>query len=87
MARRETSEEIEMQLWNALREKLQFENFRAGQLEAACAVLDGLDVVVKMPTSGGKSLCYVLPCLCLTGLTIIISPLISLMNEQVGLVR
>ena len=47
MARRETSKETEMRLWSALREKIQFENFRVGQLEAACAVLNGLDVVVK----------------------------------------
>ena len=38
---------------------------------------------MRIPTAGGKSLCYVLPALCLDGLTLVVSPLIALMNEQV----
>ena len=75
----------EILLLTALQDYLNFQQFKQGQLEAASAILTGNDVVDRMPTSGGKSrsLCYVLPCLCLPGLTIVISPLVSLMNEQV----
>ena len=61
-----------------------FENFRFGQLEAAMAVLTGRDVFVRMKTSGGKSLCYVLPALACRKAAIVVSPLISLMEDQVG---
>lgn len=74
---------IETRLTAALREVLGFQQFRVGQLAAASAVLMGKDVVVKFPTSGGKSLCYILPSVCLPDLTLVISPLISLMDEQV----
>ena len=66
-----------------LREQFHYEAFRPGQERAVEAVLDGRDAVVIMPTGGGKSLCYQVPALLLPGLTVVVSPLISLMKDQV----
>ena len=60
-----------------------FPGFRAGQREAAAAALDGRDALVVMPTGSGKSLCYQLPALLREDLTIVVSPLVSLMQDQV----
>src|SRR6476661_5829662 len=61
---------------------LGFESWRPGQREAVEAGLEGRDSLVVMPTGGGKSLCYQLPGLASEDLTIVVSPLIALMNDQ-----
>ncbi|HWT00978.1 MAG TPA: RecQ family ATP-dependent DNA helicase [Pyrinomonadaceae bacterium] len=67
----------------ALREHFGFEDFREGQREVITAILEGRDTVVVMPTGGGKSLCYQLPALMKPGATVVVSPLIALMKDQV----
>ena len=66
-----------------LRSVFGFDAFRPGQAEIVAAVCAGRDVLAIMPTGGGKSLCFQLPALCRDGLTVVISPLIALMRDQV----
>jgi ATP-dependent DNA helicase RecQ len=66
-----------------LREHWGYEDFRGGQARAIEAVLAGRDSLTVMPTGGGKSLCYQVPALLLPGVTLVVSPLISLMKDQV----
>jgi ATP-dependent DNA helicase RecQ len=66
-----------------LRQQFGYPDFRKGQTEAIATVLAGRDVLVVLPTGGGKSLCYQVPALVLPGMTVVISPLISLMHDQV----
>jgi ATP-dependent DNA helicase RecQ len=68
---------------SVLREIFGFESFRPGQAEVIRAVLDGQDTLAVMSTGGGKSLCYQVPALMQESLTVIVSPLISLMKDQV----
>jgi ATP-dependent DNA helicase RecQ len=67
----------------ALQEYFGFTDFLEGQAEVIEAVLDGENAVVVMPTGGGKSLCYQLPAMMLDGITVVVSPLIALMKDQV----
>ena len=67
----------------SLRTHFGFDNFREGQREVIESILAGKDVVVVMPTGSGKSLCYQLPAMILDGVTLVVSPLIALMKDQV----
>jgi ATP-dependent DNA helicase RecQ len=68
---------------SVLRRRFGFDDFRGVQAGAVAAVLSGRDVLVLMPTGAGKSICYQVPALLLPGLTLVVSPLVSLMQDQV----
>ncbi|MFU8862588.1 MAG: DNA helicase RecQ [Rhodobacterales bacterium] len=70
-----------------LRDIFGFDAFRPGQAEIVEAVADGRNVLAIMPTGGGKSLCFQLPALMREGVTVVISPLIALMRDQVRALR
>ncbi|MFN0086805.1 MAG: RecQ family ATP-dependent DNA helicase [Blastocatellia bacterium] len=71
----------------ALERHFGFSRFREGQSEVIEAVLKGRDVIVVMPTGSGKSLCYQLPALLYEGMTLVVSPLIALMKDQVDALK
>lgn len=71
----------------ALLNHMGYDGFRPGQEEAVQAALDGRDALIVMPTGGGKSLCYQLPGLASSALTIVVSPLIALMADQIKRLR
>jgi ATP-dependent DNA helicase RecQ len=74
-------------LKHTLRRRFGLEEFRPGQEEVSNAVFGGRDALVVMPTGGGKSLMYQLPALLLPGLTVVVSPLIALMKDQLDKLR
>lgn len=67
----------------ALKKYFGFDDFLDGQADVIGNIVGGQDGLVVMPTGGGKSLCYQLPALCLEGVTLVVSPLIALMKDQV----
>ncbi|MEN8720892.1 MAG: DEAD/DEAH box helicase, partial [Oceanococcaceae bacterium] len=74
-------------LHQALKTYFGFSEFRPGQIDIIRDAMAGRDVLAVMPTGGGKSLCFQLPALLLPGLTLVVSPLIALMQDQVRLLR
>ncbi|HBB89085.1 MAG TPA: recombinase RecQ [Blastocatellia bacterium] len=71
----------------SLHQHFGFSEFREGQREVITAILDGKNAIVVMPTGSGKSLCYQLPALMFDGATVVVSPLIALMKDQVDALR
>ena len=70
-----------------LKEVFGFSSFRPGQERVVDTLLSGRDALAVMPTGSGKSLCYQVPGLCLGGLTVVVSPLVALMEDQVAALR
>ncbi len=75
------------ELRKLLRERFGLQDFQGPQLEAIQAVMAGRDVLLTLPTGGGKSLVYQLPALALDGMVLVVSPLIALMKDQVDALR
>src|SRR6202166_5321048 len=75
------------ELQAALKRIFGFDRFRTGQEAVVRDALAGRDVLALMPTGGGKSLCFQLPALLQSGVTLVVSPLIALMQDQVRMLR
>ena len=78
---------MEQAVMDKLRQYFGHEDFLPGQEQLIDAILSGRDVLGVMPTGAGKSVCYQLPALVLSGLTLVVSPLISLMKDQVAALK
>ena len=72
-------------LEQGLRERFGFERFQSGQEEVVMRVMEGYDTLAILATGAGKSLCYQLPALMLDGTTVVVSPLIALMKDQLDM--
>jgi len=79
--------QVKTHLYQILKDKFGFDAFRPLQEEAINALLDKKDVLLVLPTGGGKSICFQLPALLKKGITVVISPLIALMDDQVLALR
>src|SRR5438034_932930 len=86
-AREARGEELVMDPLELLRERFGFDEFRPGQQPVIEALLAGRAALAVFPTGGGKSLCYQLPALALDGVTLVVSPLIALMKDQIDFLR
>ncbi len=78
---------VALDVHTALHEKFGFERFHAGQEEVISRVMAGHDTLAILATGAGKSLCYQLPAVVLPGTTIVVSPLIALMKDQIDMLR
>ncbi|MAM68734.1 MAG: DNA helicase RecQ [Rhodospirillaceae bacterium] len=70
-----------------LRDTFGYERFRQGQEEIIASLLNGTSILAVMPTGSGKSLCFQIPALIMEGLTVVVSPLVALMEDQVAALR
>lgn len=76
-----------MNSYDILKKYFGYDSFRDGQEEIISALLSGRDCLAVMPTGSGKSICYQIPALMFSGITLVVSPLISLMQDQVKMLR
>jgi ATP-dependent DNA helicase RecQ len=83
----DAQDEVTDELLAALKRYFDYDDFREGQREVVEKILNGENILAAFPTGYGKSLCYQLPALMLPGVTVIVSPLISLMKDQVDALR
>jgi len=79
--------EIMQRAKTTLRQIFGFDEFLPGQEEVVCKLLSGRSVLAVFPTGGGKSLCFQLPACIMEGATIVVSPLIALMKDQIDFLQ